>query len=71
VDADRALIEAWNLGMDDDGWSDAVMEAAERLLPILVEAGYAAVDDAADTWWFTDAGVARAEELGADRSGPS
>jgi hypothetical protein len=71
VDADTALIEAWNLGMDDDGWSDAVMKAAERLLPILLEVGYAAVDDAADMWWFTVAGVARAEELDADRPAPS
>jgi hypothetical protein len=41
MDADAALIEAWTLGEDEDGWSDRVMERAEALLPILIEAGYA------------------------------
>jgi hypothetical protein len=46
------------------------MEEAERLLPILVEAGYAATNDVAETWWFTEKGVARAEaiEEAADQS---
>jgi hypothetical protein len=61
VTADEALIEAWNLGMDRAGWNDAVMERAEQLLPILVEAGYVLADG--DTWGFTPEGVARAEEL--------
>jgi hypothetical protein len=39
------------------------MEEAEELLPALLEAGYAAVDDDAGTWWFTPEGTVRAEEL--------
>ena len=61
--ADEALMEAWELGMGEDGWSDAVMDRTEELLPVLLEAGYAATDDDGSRWWFTDAGVARAEEL--------
>jgi hypothetical protein len=49
--------------MDEEGWTDAVMEEAEQLLPTLLEAGFAAVDDQAGTWWFTREGVARAEHL--------
>jgi hypothetical protein len=67
MDADEALIEAWDLGMDDAGYSDAVIDRAEDLLPTLIAAGYAATDDTAATWWFTDKGVARAEKLEADR----
>ncbi len=33
--ADEALKEAWELGKGDDGWSDAVMDRAEELLPVL------------------------------------
>jgi hypothetical protein len=33
--ADEALMEAWELGMGEDGWSDAVMDRAEELLPVL------------------------------------
>lgn len=61
MDPDDALMEAWNLGMDDAGWSDAVMDEAERLLPILVQAGYA--ETKGSTWNFTPKGVARAMEL--------
>ena len=61
--ADEALKEAWELGMGDDGWSDAVMDRAEELLPTLLEAGYAATDEEGWKWWFTEAGVARAEEI--------
>ena len=56
-------MRAWNLGMDDEGWTDAVMEEAERLIPTLLKAGYISVDDEAATWRFTPKGVARAEEL--------
>lgn len=63
VDADTALMRAYNLGMDDAGWTDAVMDEAEELLPTLLEAGYAATDDEAGTWRFTAEGVARAKEL--------
>ena len=63
MDVDETLMAAWNLGMDDEGWTDAVMEEAERLLPMLVDAGYAATDDQAGTWWFTPAGVAQATVL--------
>jgi len=49
--------------MGDEGWSDAVMDEAERLLPTLVKAGYVSVDEEAATWRFTPEGVARAEEL--------
>jgi hypothetical protein len=63
MDADEALIRAYNLGMDDAGWTDEVMEKAEELLPTLVAAGYVAVDDEAQTWWFTKKGVARVDEI--------
>lgn len=63
MDADEALLRAWNLGMDEAGWTDKVMDEAERLLPMLVDAGYAATDDAAWTWRFSPEGVARAEEI--------
>jgi len=61
MDADEALIRAYNLGMDDAGWTDEVMDKAEELLPTLVAAGYAARD--ANTWWFTKEGVARYDEI--------
>ena len=63
MDADTALIRAWNLGMDDAGWTDEVMDTAKELMPTLLEAGYVAVDDEAGTWWFTKKGVARADEI--------
>jgi hypothetical protein len=52
MDADAALMEAWELGFD----------RAEELPPTLVEAGFVATDGDW-TWWFTPEGVARAEEL--------
>jgi hypothetical protein len=58
---DEALIRAWNLGEGKDGWSDSVIDEAESLLPILVEAGYAETEGA--TWKFTPKGAARAMEL--------
>jgi hypothetical protein len=61
---DEALREAWDLGHDDEGWSDEVMHSAEQLLPYLVESGYAETDEEAGTWAYTDAGLARADELG-------
>ena len=64
MDADAALIQAWRLGDDDEGWSDTVMQEAERLLPILVEAGYA--ERGEGTWAFTGKGAARALELEAN-----
>ena len=63
MDRDVALLRAWNLGMDDEGWSDEVMGEADKLLPVLLEAGWVSVDDEACTWAFTPEGVARAEEL--------
>jgi hypothetical protein len=62
--ADTALREAWELGMGDEGYTDAVVDRAAELLPTLLEAGYAKSDDAGWTWSFTDHGVQRAEELG-------
>jgi hypothetical protein len=59
---DRALMQAWELG-HEGGWTDAVMDEAERLMPTLLRHGYAAVDEEACTWWFTEQGIARAEEL--------
>jgi hypothetical protein len=56
-------MRAWNLGLDKSGWTDVVMEEADQLTPTLVKAGYAATDDVAQTWWFTDEGVARAEAI--------
>jgi hypothetical protein len=61
MDADEALALAWNLGEGEDGWTDAVMDDAERLLPLLIEAGYAETEG--NTWNFTPQGVARAMEL--------
>jgi hypothetical protein len=63
--ADEALLRAWNLGLDEDGWTDAVTEEAGTLLPTLLAAKYAAIDDEARNWWFTELGIARAKELGA------
>lgn len=63
--ADEALVEAFQLGMDEAGWTDAVMDRAAELLPTLVAAGYAV--DNGDTWHFSAAGVARMEELEAAR----
>jgi hypothetical protein len=61
MDADAALIAAWSLGEGEEGWSDAVMDEAERLLPMLIEAGYA--EATGNIWNFTPAGLARAMEL--------
>lgn len=61
VDADNALIEAWELGEGPDGWSDAVMVRAEHLLPVLIDAGYAEAQG--NVWNFTSKGVERAMEL--------
>jgi hypothetical protein len=63
MDADEALLRAWNLGQDEDGWTDAVTEEAGTLLPTLLAAKYAALDDEARNWWFTEQGIARAKEL--------
>jgi hypothetical protein len=50
--------------MDNAGWTDAVLDEAERLLPTLVDAGYAEAEGL--TWKFTPQGVARAMELQPD-----
>jgi hypothetical protein len=66
MDADTALKRAFDLGMDEAGWTDEVMAEAEKLLPNLLAAGYAAVDDRTGTsytWRFTDKGVARMNEI--------
>jgi hypothetical protein len=69
VDADTALIRAFELGMDDAGWTEEVMDEAELLLPTLASVGYAARDDESNTWWFTKKGVARYDEIAARRGG--
>lgn len=58
---DEILLRAWTIDDEEDGWTDAVMEEAERLLPILVKAGYAQADE--HDWSFTDAGAERAWAL--------
>jgi len=66
MDADTALMRALDLGMDEAGWSDEVMAEADRLLPTLVAAGYAVVDDETSTsytWRFTEKGIARADRI--------
>jgi hypothetical protein len=63
ANADAALWRAWNLGIGGAGWTDAVFDEAERLLPTLLEAGYAATNDEAQTWAFTSKAVGRAEQL--------
>jgi hypothetical protein len=70
MDADEALLRAWNLGMDEAGWTDEVTEEAGTLLPTLLAAGYAAIEEQAWTWWFTEKGIARAEELESSRPEP-
>lgn len=52
MDADEALLQAWNLGIDT-GWTDAVIDEAERLLPTLIAAGYADADEKRGRWRFT------------------
>jgi hypothetical protein len=73
VDGDAALMAAYDLGMGESGWTDAVEEEADRLLPTLLASGYAGVDDSYGddtstyyTWWFTPEGVARIRELRPD-----
>jgi len=63
MDADAALVRAFALGMDEAGWTEEVMDEAEQLLPILVAAGHAAVDEERNTWRFTNEGVARFDEI--------
>ena len=63
MDSDETLIRAYNLGMDDAGWTDEVMDEAEALLPTLVAAGYVAVDEESATWWFTKKGIARVDKV--------
>ena len=63
MNADTALIRAYDLGMDNAGRTEEVVDEADRLLPTLVAAGYAAVDDEASPWWFTDKGVAPTREI--------
>lgn len=66
---DEVLLRAWTIDDEEEGWTDAVMEEVERLLPILVRAGYAEADGY--KWTFTDAGMQRASELerNAEREG--
>jgi hypothetical protein len=64
--ADEALLRSFELGMDDDGWTDAVMEEVDGLLPVLIEAGYARIDSTSGelyTWSYTTEGVARYDQL--------
>jgi len=63
-EVDSALLRAWALFIDDP--TDEVDDELERLLPKLVAAGYANVED--DRWSFTREGVARAEQLERDGS---
>jgi hypothetical protein len=70
MDADTALMRAWDLGMDEPGWTEEVIKEADRLLPTLVAAGYAVVDDetsASYTWRFTEKGIARADRIQKER----
>lgn len=39
------------------------MDAAELLIPTLVNAGYVTVDDESKTWAFSTEGIARVEAL--------
>jgi hypothetical protein len=52
-----------DVGLEDVGWTEEVMDEVERLMPGLVAAGYAAVDEEANTRWFTKKGVARFDEI--------
>jgi hypothetical protein len=62
-DADKALARAWRLGAED--YTPELEDAFEKLLPTLVEAGYAATEG--HTWHFTGKGVERAEVIAPDR----
>jgi hypothetical protein len=62
VNADEALRRAWEIGTEDA--TDEVMDEYERLLPVLVEAGYAV--DLGHTWRYTKKGIERVGQLGPD-----
>ena len=64
-DADAILVRAWLLAVEDA--TDEVYDEFERLLPALIEAGYAESDG--EVWNFTRAGIARANELAPDPDG--
>lgn len=59
--ADEALVRAWRLSVGD--MTDEVMDEFERLIPVLVAAGYAETDSDADSWCFSGRGIAQAEAL--------
>jgi hypothetical protein len=59
MDSDKALIRAWDLALEND--TEAVEDEFERLLPTLIEAGYAEADEY--VWHFTPKGVERANLL--------
>jgi hypothetical protein len=64
---DEALCRAWSLRLKDT--SNDVDEELEKLLPLLIEAGYVRVWGHSPTgsfWAWTESGVKRAEELGCD-----
>jgi hypothetical protein len=63
LDADTALREAWRLGRDHESWTDDVVQRAAKLLPLLLEVGYAETDTESHSWRLTERGIARAEEL--------
>lgn len=64
---DRAFARAWRIF--DEDLSDETDAELGDLLPVLVDAGYVAVDGESPTgehWRFTAAGVEHAKALGLD-----
>jgi hypothetical protein len=61
---DETLLYAWELAKAGDNHA---VEAFERVLPLLIRAGYAEANRF--TWQFTPKGVERAEALLADPEG--
>ena len=56
---DEALARAWELAHGD--FTEAEQDELDRLLPTLVDAGYAEAHE--DTWRFTPKGVERADSV--------
>ena len=62
---DEPLLRAWETPTSEQTLDEFLGEV-ERLLAILVPAGYVTVNEEAETWSFTQEGVRRWEELQTD-----
>ena len=61
--ADEALLAAWPLEDNAEGWTEEALERVEWVLPTLIGAGYAKTDEVGSpplpVWCFTERGVSR------------